>query len=80
MANYRAYLIGRDGQFFRAITLDSADDSDATELAKRLVNDHDVELWQGDRKIARFENKLEKTSRSITNEIRAGRLISNPAE
>jgi hypothetical protein len=37
--------------------LECADDTDATEQAERLVDGHDVELWQRDRKIAKFERK-----------------------
>jgi hypothetical protein len=80
MAHYRAYLIGWDGYFLKAITLDCSDDSEAAEQAKQLVNGSDVELWQRDRKIARFEHELEKSSGSITHEIRDGRIISRPAE
>jgi hypothetical protein len=34
-----------------------ADDAEAMEQARRLVDGHDVELWQHERKIARFEHK-----------------------
>ena len=55
MPHYRAYVIGRDGMFEAAITLDCADDEAAKESARQLDLDKDVELWQGDRRIARFE-------------------------
>ena len=57
MPYYRAYIIGRNGHFDRAIELDCADDKAATESAKQFVDGHDVELWQRDRRIARFEAK-----------------------
>jgi hypothetical protein len=49
-----------------AISLDTSryepfvcpDDTDAIERAKRLVDDHDVELWSGARLIIRLETKL----------------------
>ncbi len=55
MPYYRAYIIGRDGDFDRAVELDCANDEAAIEYAKQLVNGHDVELWQRDRRIVRFE-------------------------
>jgi hypothetical protein len=47
MPYYRAYIIGRDGHFAKAVELDCADDEAATESAKQLVNGHDVELSSG---------------------------------
>jgi hypothetical protein len=61
MAEYRAYIIGTDGHFFRAVELVCADDATAKEYAKQLVDGHDVELWQGDRKIEAFKNTHQKT-------------------
>jgi hypothetical protein len=57
MAEYRAYLIGSDGHFYDAIPLTCADDAEAIEMAKLLAIDHDVELWQRDRKIGTFSLK-----------------------
>jgi hypothetical protein len=57
MAEYRAYLIGDDGHFYDAFPLTSADDAEAIEMAKLLAIDHDVELWQLDRKIGTFNRK-----------------------
>jgi hypothetical protein len=54
MAGYRAYVIGIDGRFLRAIELVCPDDEVAKEYAKRLVDGHDIELWQEDRKIETF--------------------------
>jgi hypothetical protein len=56
MAEYRAFIIGIDGRFLRAIELVCPDDSSATEYARQLVDGHDVELWQGDRKITTFKS------------------------
>src|SRR5205814_177089 len=49
---YRAYVVGEDGHFIRAVQLVCSDDSAARAEAKRLVDGHDIELWQGDRKVA----------------------------
>lgn len=57
MPHYRAYFIGRDGHFEKAIDLDCANDEAAQESARQLVDGHDVELWQRDRRIAKFEGK-----------------------
>ena len=51
---YRVYLIDSDGHFYQAVPLVCANDDEAIEQAKQLVNGHDVELWQRDRKIAAF--------------------------
>lgn len=55
MPGYRAYIIGIDGRFLRAIELVCPDDDTAKQYAKQLVDGHDVELWQGDRKIELFK-------------------------
>jgi hypothetical protein len=55
MSYYRAYIIGQDGHFEKAIELDCPDDDAAIESAKQFVNGHDVELWQRNRKIAKFD-------------------------
>ena len=57
MAQYRAYLIGDDGHFYDVFQLVCADDAEAIEMAKKLVIDRDVELWQLDRKIGTFSLK-----------------------
>ena len=57
MHAYRAYLIGRDGHIIRRVDLECDDDSAATERAKQLIDFHDVELWDGARKVATFPRK-----------------------
>ena len=54
MAEYRAYIIGVDGHFIRAVELVCPDDETAKKYARQLVDGHDVELWQLDRQIAKF--------------------------
>jgi hypothetical protein len=58
MAEYRAYLVDRDGHFYEAVPLICADDAEAMEKAKPLAVGHDVELWQLDRKIATIKHIL----------------------
>jgi hypothetical protein len=57
MAEYRAYIVGEEGRIVRAVELLCPDDESAKEYAKNLVDGHDVELWQGERKIAKFHHK-----------------------
>jgi hypothetical protein len=54
MLEYRVYIMGSDGHIQSRIDLLCQDESTAKERAKQLVDGHDVELWQGTRKLARF--------------------------
>jgi hypothetical protein len=60
MTHCQVYAIGNDGLLFSAIHLDCPDDKAAIESAKQLINDHDIELWQRDRRIAKFERRPEQ--------------------
>ncbi len=57
MTHYRAYLIGRDSYFIKAVDFNCSDDEAAKKRAERMVDGHDVELWQHGRRIAKFERK-----------------------
>jgi hypothetical protein len=57
MQDYKVYFIGHDGRFFKAINLRCEDDSAAIAATKPLIDGHDLELWQRDRRIARFDGK-----------------------
>jgi hypothetical protein len=57
--HYRVYVIGRDGHFARSIDLNCEDDNAAIAATKALIDGHDLELWQRDRHIARFDGKPE---------------------
>jgi hypothetical protein len=59
MQHYRVYFIGQDGHFIRAMDLSCANDGAAIESAKQLIDGYDLELWQRDRRIARFDRKPE---------------------
>jgi hypothetical protein len=59
VAEYRAYTVGRDGNFIGFDSLVCADDAEAIEKAKRLVDGHDVELWNGPRLVIRLSQKPE---------------------
>jgi hypothetical protein len=51
MRQYRAYLI-ENGHVWTAIDLTCVDDNDARRQTANLPGGHDVELWQGDRRVA----------------------------
>jgi hypothetical protein len=57
MIGYRAYLIDSEGHIQGRIDLLYDDDETAKEHAKKLVDGHDVELWQLDRRICEFKAK-----------------------
>jgi hypothetical protein len=59
MTHYRAYFIGRDGHFMKSVDLICDDDDGARKCARQMVDGHDVELWEHDRRIAKFEGRSE---------------------
>ncbi|MBR1211276.1 hypothetical protein [Bradyrhizobium sp. JYMT SZCCT0180] len=52
MQEYRAYI--NDGRIQQRFDLTATDEGTAWEQAKRLVDGHDVELWQGTVKVAKL--------------------------
>jgi hypothetical protein len=61
MSNYRAYIVGSDGHFHSAEVIMADDDAQALQIAEKLVDGHDVELWQLDRKIGVLRPKDSST-------------------
>ena len=57
MQAYCAYIIGPDGHILTRIDLYCADEDEAKECAVRLVDGQNLELWQGDRRIAEFRRR-----------------------
>jgi hypothetical protein len=57
MAHYRAYFLGRDGHFIKAVDIICDDDEGAKQQALRMVDDSDIELWQKDRRVEKFESQ-----------------------
>lgn len=55
MMAYRAYIVGLHSRPIAVVNMDCGDDDSAIASASRLVDSHDVELWQMDRPVARFE-------------------------
>jgi hypothetical protein len=56
MPEYRAYIVGRDGGFIGFEPLVCADDAEAIQKAKRLVEGNAIELWSGVRLVIRLES------------------------
>ena len=54
MPEYRAYIMGDDGHILRPVNLVCEDDEAAKEKARQLVQSHDVELWQCERRVSVF--------------------------
>jgi hypothetical protein len=54
--DYSLYIVGRSGRPVREIEVECANDDAAIDLARQSVDGHDVELWQLDRMIRRFES------------------------
>ena len=60
VSEYRAYIIGQDSHFVRAVRLEYPDDISAASAAQRLLeDDHGVELWQLGHKVAQFDRRPE---------------------
>lgn len=55
MTTYRAYIVGPHSRPIGVVNVDCTDDDQAITSASRLVNHHDIELWQLDRPVARFD-------------------------
>jgi hypothetical protein len=57
VTDYRAYTVGDDGHFIGYEPLACADDAEAIEKVKRLLDGQDVELWSGPRFVIRLGRK-----------------------
>ena len=59
MPDYRAYILGGEGHRFLRVaefSRDHADDATALCAAKKLIDGHDVEVWDGGRLVARLDH------------------------
>src|SRR5262249_34665636 len=64
--------LDEDGHISCMVKLDCADEEAARQMAARMLLDHDIEVWQGDRKVAVLYAKRYRLYLYDTN----GRLIS----
>lgn len=55
MKEYNAFVLTFEGNVVEHSVIASADEADAIEQAKRLIGPQPVELWDGPRRVARFE-------------------------
>jgi hypothetical protein len=53
---YHAFVIGPDGHVQMRYDLRCASEEEAKQKAEQLVDGHDIELWQRDKKIATFKH------------------------
>lgn len=52
MPDYRAYIVGSDGQFKASEVVPAPDDATAVDMARKFVTAEDgVEVWLLDRKV-----------------------------
>ena len=54
MAEYRIYILGRDGRINLAYTFVAADDDETIEEANKYSANHTVEIWQRNRLVNRI--------------------------
>jgi len=57
MKTYQAYILTFSGEVIQVISLACADEEAAKERAQHLVEGDPVELWDGPRRIARYNPK-----------------------
>ena len=57
LLEYRVYILDADGHIIGCVPLICRDDVEARVKAERLVNGHDIELWNGARRVIRFSRK-----------------------
>jgi hypothetical protein len=75
MVDYRAYFVGDDGHIMGFEPLVCADDREAIEKAKRLINKNPVELWSGERLVKRLGAPKVKGGDAISHEVKDGRMV-----
>jgi hypothetical protein len=63
MPFYRGYIVGLHDRPIGVVQLDCIDDESAIKSAARLVDSHDVELWQMDRPVARLGARSKQVGR-----------------
>jgi hypothetical protein len=56
---YRAYAVGSDGKFAGFKLMICRHDDEAVVKAKRLIDDYDIEIWNGDRFVIRLVHRPE---------------------
>jgi hypothetical protein len=62
MTEYRVDVMDALGDFVRSIHIDCTDDKAVIDSAKEFIHGHDIELWQRNRLLTRFDHKLRDTA------------------
>jgi hypothetical protein len=57
MAEYRVYAIGGDGHIVKSTPLICDDDSQAAQKAREFCEGHTLEIWSGERFVARLNTE-----------------------
>jgi hypothetical protein len=56
MPAYHIYTIDKNGRIAGpANIIDAADDQEARQEAKRMLDGHTIEVWDGSRRVAKFD-------------------------
>lgn len=55
MTDYRVYILNDKGHIQSDTLIESADDAQAIEAAKKIRGARNVELWDGERLVGRFK-------------------------
>ena len=63
MAEYRVFTVGIDEHFLGYEPLVCGDDAEAIEMARRLCDGHDIELWCLERLVIRLSANTVKIGR-----------------
>lgn len=58
-ARYRVTFVERDGQVSLTVMIFAPDDAEAKRTAKRMVDGHGIDLWDGMRFIEHYPPKTE---------------------
>jgi hypothetical protein len=61
MPVYCAYIVGLHDRPIGVVQLDCIDDESVIKSARRLADSHDVELWETERPIVRFDARSKQT-------------------
>jgi hypothetical protein len=76
MPEYRAYMVGPEGNFVGYEPMICADEGEAIEKAKRLAGQYPIELWSGPMLVSSLPKQ---PARAVTHEIREGCMVPKPA-
>jgi hypothetical protein len=75
VTGYRVYIVGDDGHFIGFEPLVCANDGEAIEKAKRLIEKYPVELWSGERLVKRLDATAKPGGEAVSHEIKDGRMV-----